>query len=111
MDVVAAEYEPPLYEADEAGQVNIDHLTLQWDSDNTEDALVETENGKTKELLRDIDLNLPTFHYISNKHLPVQYLYHMVCELLSTGKKTYVQYQGKEMLCVFFQSRIYKRCI
>ena len=31
------------------------------------------------------------FHYISNKHLPVQYLYHMVCELLSTGKKIYVQ--------------------
>lgn len=31
------------------------------------------------------------FHYISNKHPPVQYLSHMVCELLSTGKKIYVQ--------------------
>lgn len=49
MDVVAAEYEPPLYEADEAGQVNIDHLTLQWNPDNTEAALAETENGETKE--------------------------------------------------------------
>lgn len=52
MDVVAAEYEPPLYEADEAGQVNIDHLTLQWNPDNTEAALAETENGETKEDLQ-----------------------------------------------------------
>lgn len=48
MDLAAEfdEAEEPQFMADEVG---IDHLTLQWNPDNTEAALAETENGETKE--------------------------------------------------------------
>ncbi len=52
MDLAAEfdEAEEPQFMADEVGY--IDHLTLQWNPDNTEAALAETENGEPKEDLQ-----------------------------------------------------------